>query len=104
MANAAIGLVTVGLDRLDAWPEADGFGMVVAGRSVAVCRDGFRLELDCLPAIVHQQLLGCGRGGRDLREYILDSLAVHFAVDDLAGQRQRQVVAVIAVGGQTVLG
>ena len=63
--------------------------------SVAVDLDGFRLDLQPLPAVVHQVLLACGLGVPRLGEHRLHRLGVVLlSAHDLPRQRQHQVVAV----------
>ena len=63
--------------------------------------DGRRLRLDHpLPPVVHQQRLGVGCGGLRLSEHRRHRLCISrfLPADDLAGQRQQQVVAIVPVG------
>ena len=82
-------------------------GLLTALVRVARGRDGPRFDdhrLGRTPAVVDEQHLGLGRDLLGLGEHRLDRAVARFASDDLPGERQHQVVAVVAVGGEAVFG
>ena len=113
MVAVAVGSVTVGVgvmavaqDQFDRRFDAVLAPVTVGMMSVPVDRGGLRLGLDDLPIVVHQELLGAGFGIPRLGEYRLQRFGIGFllAADDLTGQGQHQVVAVVPEGRQPALG
>ena len=98
----AIGLVAVSA-HYQFHRRSDARGVVAA---VPIDRDALRLNLHCLPSVVHQELLGAGLGVPGPGEELLHRLGIGVLLpaDDLAGQGQHQVVPVIAKGGEAVFG
>lgn len=106
LPSIVVAAVSVGRDKLHRRPDAVHVVTVaiapVSSTGQAIDRYGLRLDLDGLPAVVHQQLLGVpGLGERGLHRLGIGVLPV--AADRLAGQGHHQVVAIVAVCGQPVL-
>ena len=78
------GRLPVADDKLERRP-----GAAVMAVAIAVDPDGLRLGLDCLPAVVHQKLIGTGLGLPGPGERVLHRFGIGVLVpaDDPEGQR-----------------
>ena len=102
LAGAAdAGTVMTAGDQPGAAPEAVA---AVAVGPVSTDLNAHRLTFDSSPAAVDQQRFGVCRDTLGPLEHRLDRVGVLLAGDEFPRQGQQQVVALVAVGGEPVLG